>query len=1031
MFFTKEDIQKIHDALLQYGVKDTQLPKTSTNNRDDSLVIVQDGINKNIKVIDFLSQISLFNKEAFINLTELTGRSYSTLDEAIHNVPYIRRCSGLVITYQDTNTNWQIYQFRGELNQFDTITFWINLYDFTPYIVDSTLPDEEDLTISRIDNSGNNYMSLKDREYNKSEFSGKGYKILRKNIKKFDYKVITLTFSQLPTASGNINFFINGNKITVSIDSTTDNTLSKVNTKLITAFSTALSSEYSVSKVEDSVINIKYETKIHSTRSYVSFHNTGVNFVLNTEDYVLRKNILTQDMINESNTVYEIRYDFDLNNEEISIKDECTLNFVGGSLSNGILNGNKVQIINDSVYKIFDNLQTNSRTLIKNDIIYAEWFGAKDDYNYDNKIIKTDSAKAIEMATSNFGVGKTLKFYGVNCFYTSKPISMKNIDNIIGSIDTPIVTFSGVFSTKIFFKENLIENYCIDFNYRYGNRSIRNISFDFNSNEYGITSTANSLSNIKIDNVVLINAKNNIYIKLGKGDFNFSYGASKLDINRLSSKNCINAIYIDNDNDNSATTSNTYRYVNFIKVANSDISNCLNGIIIKTNISIETTEFERINFHNIGFNNYSNDNYNNYGCSAITIYNNMNPTYSYKGYIKCSNCYFENIFPYREGTDKLEDELVLGNKIYPKDFSKFGVFKLYNTTLDIENCYFTNFKRTFILSNSAGIYIKTNMFGNANDWMNTILEDKYLCYNEDDFVNSPAKIIYDNILVNYIDNNNKNLIYFKNEKNLNKYNVKLNNAINDFKNKVLHVNKSKFKIIAPKGISCFKIVTYVENYNINNTILNIIDNDSGKYVKVSGDNYFLHNKIYIDKSKNNIEIYIKAQGIYIDIYSNTDNYYNLSENIKEYTDDITFKKTPFCTQCIEENINDSTIYSKLEHYFIEDINTHKLYHGFDTLKFDIYGNPYNTKYYGTHLERPNGKFGGQEYVESDKNITYRWILNKGWYDTLGNPASASKKGTTAQRPTGIQIGFIYKDTELNKWIIWNGEAWENIDGTAL
>lgn len=435
MFFTKEDIQKIHDALLQYGVKDTQLPKTSTNNRDDSLVIVQDGINKNIKVIDFLSQISLFNKEAFINLTELTGRSYSTLDEAIHNVPYIRRCSGLVITYQDTNTNWQIYQFRGELNQFDTITFWVNLYDFTPYIVDSTLPDEEDLTISRIDNSGNNYMSLKDREYNKSEFSGKGYKILRKNIKKFDYKVITLTFSQLPTASGDVNFFINGSKVTVSIDSTIDDTLSKINTKLITAFSTALSSDYSVNKVEDSVINIKYETKIHNTYSYVSFHNTGINFVLNTEDYVLRKNILTQDMISESNTVYKIRYDFDLNGEEINIKDKCVLSFVGGSLSNGTINLQN-NTIEAPKYKIFDLgiIVKNSSSI---QTAFPEWYGAEgdgvsDDFQAFSKIF--DAFDTISLSNKNYVIDCSIK---EKVFYIEKYIHIK------GDINT-IVSFKNI-----------------------------------------------------------------------------------------------------------------------------------------------------------------------------------------------------------------------------------------------------------------------------------------------------------------------------------------------------------------------------------------------------------------------------------------------------------------------------------------------------------------------------------------------------------------------------------------------------------
>ncbi len=72
------------------------------------------------------------------------------------------------------------------------------------------------------------------------------------------------------------------------------------------------------------------------------------------------------------------------------------------------------------------------------------------------------------------------------------------------------------------------------------------------------------------------------------------------------------------------------------------------------------------------------------------------------------------------------------------------------------------------------------------------------------------------------------------------------------------------------------------------------------------------------------------------------------------------------------------------------------------------------------------------FVNYDK-IVNKLICYKDniWVDSFGNPANAPKKGITVQRPTGVQIGFIYKDTDLNKWIIWNGEAWENIDGTAL
>ena len=56
------------------------------------------------------------------------------------------------------------------------------------------------------------------------------------------------------------------------------------------------------------------------------------------------KNILTQDMINKPNTIYEIRYDFDLNGGTINIPENCTLKFEGGSFGNGTINLNNSRI---------------------------------------------------------------------------------------------------------------------------------------------------------------------------------------------------------------------------------------------------------------------------------------------------------------------------------------------------------------------------------------------------------------------------------------------------------------------------------------------------------------------------------------------------------------------------------------------------------------------------------------------------------------------------------------------------------------
>ena len=57
--------------------------------------------------------------------------------------------------------------------------------------------------------------------------------------------------------------------------------------------------------------------------------------------------------------------------------------------------------------------------------------------------------------------------------------------------------------------------------------------------------------------------------------------------------------------------------------------------------------------------------------------------------------------------------------------------------------------------------------------------------------------------------------------------------------------------------------------------------------------------------------------------------------------------------------------------------------------------------------------------------------NNGWIDSNGNPADAKKQGTTEERPSNAQIGFVYKDTTLNKLILWEGTKWVNLDGTDL
>lgn len=58
---------------------------------------------------------------------------------------------------------------------------------------------------------------------------------------------------------------------------------------------------------------------------------SGKGYKILRRNIIDGKNILTQEMINQPDTIYEIRYDFDLDGAEISIPEGCILKFNGGA----------------------------------------------------------------------------------------------------------------------------------------------------------------------------------------------------------------------------------------------------------------------------------------------------------------------------------------------------------------------------------------------------------------------------------------------------------------------------------------------------------------------------------------------------------------------------------------------------------------------------------------------------------------------------------------------------------------------------
>ena len=336
MFFKREDILKIHNALLQLGVKDSELPNAESVNYNDILSIVQDGKNKHIGIKDFFNQISLWKKEDFINITDKYDKYNISLLEAINLVPILQRKNGLVITFQDVEGNWRIYQFRGNITEFFEENKWFDLYDYRNYIVQSIVPDEEDLTASTPDENGNSLVHLKDRVYDPTSFSGKGYKILRKNIQSINIVSTKITITEVPSSDGTLSFTINGKETQIDVSVSTDNTTALVAQKVAIALQDSMT-EYDVS-IDASLITLTRKSSDSVTPSVFSASTTGVVCTITDSTKREFRNILISNMINQPNTIYEIRYDFNLDGKTITIPNNCVLYFTSGKFYNGSIN---------------------------------------------------------------------------------------------------------------------------------------------------------------------------------------------------------------------------------------------------------------------------------------------------------------------------------------------------------------------------------------------------------------------------------------------------------------------------------------------------------------------------------------------------------------------------------------------------------------------------------------------------------------------------------------------------------------------
>lgn len=124
---------------------------------------------------------------------------------------------------------------------------------------------------------------------------------------------------------------------------------------------------------------LKFKNKAYNTANFSGLGRVYLRKnIVEIDDPIygkVTKNILFQDMIAQANTIYEIRYDFDLNGEEITIPEGCVLDFQGGSIANGVIQGFNTGISTFNNENIFDNVVNKGTWSVKN--ILSKWWSDK------------------------------------------------------------------------------------------------------------------------------------------------------------------------------------------------------------------------------------------------------------------------------------------------------------------------------------------------------------------------------------------------------------------------------------------------------------------------------------------------------------------------------------------------------------------------------------------------------------------------------------------------------------------------------
>ena len=845
----------------------------------------------------------------------------------------------------------------------------------------SNNPDEEDLT-SKIGPNNREVLSLKDREYNPLEFSGKGYKILRKNLQEVTCAITKIQVTKAPTTDGYVSIIINGVETHVNLVASTDNTVALVAKKIANKLSETMD-EYATS-VNGALVTCTRRFGGDVTASSFSGVSTGSEATVGESRKTELRNLITAVMLNQSNCIYEIRYDFDLDGKTIEVPENCTLKFDGGSLGNGTVKGNLTNIFTSNETFIFDNIHFCSSFSVRE--VLVNWFKADDDAEMFQKAF--DFAEMISsIQTSYYKI-----FIAVTCLpkeYTITKtifISSRVSFNANASIFVPTIELSGKYmfscNSKTIGKWDdggFSNNTQCEFG---------NLKF-YDKNNYNVNLLYIADSRI-VHDIVTYNAKRVIV-----------YYPDYIDqktIERIWANNNNNSHHIDTSSTESISQTAA---INIGMGDNCSIKQCHATMYLYRGANVHIDSFMGfigiLNCHNVIITNAHTE-------GGAFIFVQGNSSVIVNGYYgeACLDTYLVRVSKY----NGISPYVMLNNfKVYKlsvlkENYHKYVPIKMEGGTLVCNNTFGTlHWSENFVDDREEGISVglRLDSINYINGIHDVIINKSSICNHlsfkirNTNYSFLTTKDIGEDMFVaiSYLTNNPYNCCYFK---------------------RLLFEVKSTAEFY---------------NYDLDNSILSELSGgtlrfefgeESGKYTKYIDFN-IVSNKI------EEFKVIKDSNGIY---YVN--NIPALSIDYKQNY--VKIQKYEYDKTGVTVYLSENLVY--LPYYFASVFNTG------DYVVF-----PDGRKYFMNHeknklsctnrirlSERPQTNI--EQTTIYDENIK-KYIIFDGniWRDYEGNDADANKQGTTTQRPTKVQIGFIYKDTTLGKLIVWDGDTWVNIDGTSL